>query len=61
MRQDGRLTRAEERTVWRALAIIAKWIEAHAADEPVPYGWAEITQAHHALEGAAWCMFGEEA
>lgn len=61
MRQDGRLTKAEERAVWRALAIIARWIEAHVADEPRPHGWTEIAQAHHALEDAAWCMFGEEA
>lgn len=61
MRQDGTLTKVEERTVWRALAIIARWVEAHAADERRPYGWTEIAQAHHALEGAAWCMSGEEA
>lgn len=59
MRDDGRLTRAEERTVREAIEILGEWVRAHAQDGPDrrPYGLDEINDAARALGQSAWTMF----
>lgn len=55
-RGDGSLTKAEERTVDRALCIVAEWIEYHANDEKKPYAYFDVCQAHDTLCRDMWSM-----
>ena len=61
MRRNGRLTKAEERTVTRALEIIDEWVIVHLGDADRPYAWSSIAASASQLEQDAWCMFEDGA
>lgn len=61
MKRNGRLTKAEERTVTRALEIIDEWVIGHLGDAGKPYAWSSIAVSVNQLEQDVWCMFGDGA
>ncbi len=59
MKNNGQLTKAEERKVAGALEIMRQWLAAHMEDEPKPCGFWDLYEAHAAICEGFWVMADE--
>lgn len=59
MKRDGTLTKREEATVANAMEIMRQWLDLHKDEEPLPYGYWGIQEAHYQLGANFDFMLGE--
>lgn len=60
MKKNGRITKAEERAVHRALDIIDAWADAHMGDKELPPNFWDLYNASRDIRNYAWSMCDEE-
>ena len=60
MKKNGKLTKTEEKTIWRAFDTIDAWIDAHMEDKNLPPNFWDIYNANRELKNSAWAMVDQD-